>query len=173
MIRGGNLFALEQADIVTDTDLEGVRYSIFDDSVPFIQVALHGLVRYTGRPLNLAPDWEHELLLSAQRGAGLSFTFMKEEPVVLQDTDYAAYYGASYDLWKEGAQRIVREYQAKLGGISCQAITDFQRLPGEMTVTTYEDGTRVAVNFSDEARELDGHTIPARSYEAVKGEASQ
>ncbi len=173
MIRGGNLYALEEADLVTDTDLEGERYSIFDDSVPFIQIALHGLVRYTGKPLNLSKDWEQELLSSAQRGAGLSFTFMKEGPIVLQDTEYSAYFGASFDLWKEDARRITREYQEKLSGIFGQAIIGFERLPGDLTVTSYEDGTRVAVNFSHEERELEGRVLPARSYEVIPGEVKR
>jgi len=169
MVRGGNLYTLDLAGIVTDTDLEGVRYAIFDDNVPFMQIALHGLVRYTGKPLNLANDWEQELLLSAQRGAGLSFVFMKEEPLVLHDTDYPMYYGASFDLWKQDAQRILSEYEEKLGGVFGQAITEFKRLPGSLSVTGYEDGTRVIVNFSHEARELDGLVIPARSYGVIKG----
>ncbi len=173
MVRGGNLYALEFADIVTDTDLEGVRYAVFDDNVPFVQIALHGLVRYTGKPLNLANDWEQELLLSAQRGAGLSFVFMKEEPLALHDTDYPMYYGASFDLWEQDAQRILREYKEKLGGVFGQAITSFKRLPGSLSVTGYEDGTRVIVNFSHEARELDGLVIDARSYGVIKGEVSR
>jgi len=173
MIRGGNLYALEAADIVTDTDMEGERYSILDDSVPLVQIALHGLVRYTGKPLNLSGDWEQELLMSAKCGAGLSFTFMKEDPIVLEDTEYSMYFGSTYDLWKEDARRITLAYQEKLGGIFGQAITGFERLPGDLTVTSYEDGTRVAVNFSQVERDLDGMIIPARSYEVIPGEVKK
>ena len=69
MIRKGNLYALEYADIVTDMELGGSNYAIFDQSIPFWEIALHGYVRYAGQPLNLADDWQQELLLSAERGA--------------------------------------------------------------------------------------------------------
>ena len=164
LIRGGNLYALEAADLVTDTDLEGVRYFVMDDNVPFLQIALHGLVDYTGKPLNLAGDWEQELLLSAQRGAGLSFVFMQTEPLVLHDTEYSQYYGASFDLWAGQAKAIIKEYEEKLGGIFGQAISGFERLPGQVTLTSYEDGTCVAVNFSHEKQSVLEISVPARSY---------
>ena len=173
LIRGGNLYALEQASLVTDTDLEGVPYFILDETLPFFQIALHGLVGYTGRPLNLTGDWEQELLLSAQRGAGLSFTFMKEEPLVLHDTDYTRYYGASYSLWEKQAREIIGEYTAALGGVFGRPITGFERLPGQVTITTFEGGGRVAVNFSDSEQPAAGQSVPARSYLVLKGEVKQ
>lgn len=173
MIRGGNLYALEAADLVTDMDLEGVGYFVLDDRVPFIQIALHGLVEYTGRPLNLTGDWEQELLLSAQRGAGLYFVFMREEPLVLHDTDYSRFYGASFDLWKDQARDVIREYEEKLGKVFLQAITGFERLPGDVSLTTYEDGTRVAVNFSHEDRVVRGQLLAPRSYDVLPGEVTR
>ena len=173
MIRGGNLYALEAADLVTDMDLEGVGYFVLDDRVPFIQIALHGLVEYTGRPLNLTGDWEQELLLSAQRGAGLFFVFMREEPLVLHDTDYSRFYGASFDLWKDQARNVIREYEEKLGGVFHQAIVGFERLPGDVSLTTYEDGTCVAVNFSHEDRVVRGQLLAPRSYDVIPGEVTR
>ena len=173
MIRGGNLYALETADLVTDMDLEGVGYFVLDDRVPFIQIALHGLVEYTGRPLNLTGDWEQELLLSAQRGAGLYFVFMREEPLVLHDTDYSRFYGASFDLWKDQARDVIREYEEKLGKVFHQAITGFERLPGDVSLTTYEDGTRVAVNFSHEDRVVRGQLLAPRSYDVLPKEVTR
>ena len=133
MMRGGNLYALEHADLVTDTDLAGIGYFIVDEQVPFFQMALHGLVEYTGYPLNLAGDWEQELLLSAQRGAGLSFVFMQEEPLVLHDTLYSNYYGASYKLWSQRARQIASRYARELGGLFNQAIIGFEYLDDLIT----------------------------------------
>ena len=170
MIRGGNLYALEHADLVTDTDLAGTGYFIVDEQVPFIQMALHGLVEYTGQPLNLAGDWEQELLLSAQRGAGLFFVFMQEEPLVLHDTRYSGYYGASYRLWSQRAKQIATRYARELGGLFNQTITGFEHLDNSVTATTYADGTKVLVNFSQQERQVNGHTVPARDYLVIQRE---
>jgi len=171
-VRGGNLYALEHASLVSDMDLEGVPYFVLDETLPFFQIALHGLVDYTGRPLNLTGDWEQELLLSAQRGAGLFFVFMQEEPLVLHDTDYARYYGASYSLWAEQAGQIIRDYTRALGGVFGQPITGFARLTDQVTLTTFADGQQVAVNFGHSAGRVQGHNVPARSYLVIDGEVT-
>ena len=169
MIRGGNLYALPQADLVTDTDLRGVPYFVLDENVPFLHMALHGLTHYTGKPLNLSGDWEEELLLSAQRGAGLAFVFMAEEPLVLHDTTYSDYFGASYPLWAQQAKEIITDYQRTLGNIFHLRITGFEQVNDQVTITTYEDGSRVAVNFGQEDLAVDEQTVPARSYILLEG----
>lgn len=172
LIRGGNLYLLPHADLVTDVDLEGTRYFLMDESFPFTQIAVHGLVDYTSRPLNLTGDWERELLLSAQRGAGLAFTFMQEEPLVLHDSNYSYYYGASYAPWAGQAKAIIKAYSEKLGHTFGQAITDYENLNPDLSVTTYEDGTRVAVNFAENEQEVLGQLVPGKSY-LVLGEGGK
>lgn len=173
MIRGGNLYALEHADLVTDTELRGVPYFVMDEAVPFFHIALHGLVEYTGKPINLSGDWEQEILTSAQRGAGLSFVFMAEESLVLHDTTYSEYYGASYNLWKEEAKEIISRYERALGHTFHLAITGYECLDKELTVTTFEDGTRVAVNMGTVDQMVDGQLVLARSYYVLEGGSSQ
>ena len=164
MLRGGNLYALEHADLVTDIDLQGVNYLVLDENIPFMQIALHGLVSYTGRPLNLTDDWEQELLLSVQRGAGLSFSFMREEPLALHDTAYAEYFGASYGLWSGRAKGIIKDYEAAMDGLHNQFIDGYELLPNGVSLTIYEDGSIIAVNFSDQEQTAGGRVIPPRSY---------
>lgn len=172
IIRGGNLYALEGATLVTDTDLEGTGYAILDEEIPFTQIALHGLVAYTGKPINLSGDWEKELLLSAQRGAGLSFTFMQETPLTLQNTEYSAYYGASYDAWGAKAKELAARYASELGHTFDQAIVQFERVAPGLTVTGYEDGTLVYVNLNDEEMDVSSRSVPARDYLVISGEVT-
>lgn len=170
MIGRGNLYALEYADFVTDMELGGSNYAIFDKSIPFWQIALHGYVRYAGQPLNLADDWQQELLLSAERGAGLSFVFMHEEPVILHDTNYSGYFGANYAAWAGQAEEIYREYNAAMRSTVGQTITGHRYLTDEVTLTSYGNGTLVYVNFSSRVYNGDGVTVPVRSYLVLGGE---
>lgn len=173
IIRGGNLYLLPQVDLVTDMDLRGVRYFVMDETYPFVQIALHGLVDYTGQPLNLTGDWEEELLLSAQRGAGLSFVFMQEDPRVLHESNYSQYHGASYAPWADRAKDIISAYAGQLGHTFNQQITGFERLNPSLSVTTYEDGTRVAVNSDQDDQQVFGQTVPGRSYAVLTNGGGQ
>ena len=168
MINKGNDYAIAYADIITNMDLAGSEYTIIDKKVPFYQMALHGYVNYTGEPLNLTQNYEEELLKSAEYGAGLSFTLMKESAFTLQKTLYTQYFGAEYDSWKEKMLEIYTRYNTELGHVFKQRLTDHEYVEAGVTMTTYEDGTRVYVNYTYEDVTANGMTVAARDYVVVR-----
>ncbi len=168
-IKEGYDYALPYADLVTDMDLNGTEYSIIDADVPFYQIAIHGSVDYTGKSINLSGDWQTELLRCAEYGAGLEFTFMQEDTKELQDTLYSGYYGASYASWKEHALQILTDYQREMSGLNSQRITDHRILAPGFSVTGYEDGTQVYVNYNTSECVSGQTAVPARSYLVVRG----
>lgn len=170
MIRVGNDYAIPYADIITDMDLTGTAYSIIDQMVPFYQIALHGMKDYTGEPINLAGDYLQEFLRCVEYGAGLNFTFMAEDAKVLQDTYHTNFFGADYNLWAEEAGEMIARYQADMGGLNQQRIVSHEKLTGYVTVTGYEDGTKVYVNYGSEDYAEGGVSIPARNYTVERGQ---
>lgn len=172
MIRKGNDYAIAYADLITDMNLSGNAYAILDGNIPFYQIALHGMKDYTGDPINLAADYQEELLNAAEYGAGLNFTFMNASGTLLQETDYSGFYAADYTAWREKAAEIIIRYQTEMAGLNCTPITGHERLTENVAVTTYGNGTKVYVNYGDEDYRVGGLTIPARDY-LVKGGAAQ
>ena len=168
MVKEGFDFVLPYADLITDMDLKGSSYSIIDEAVPFYQIAVHGLVNYTGLPLNLASDWRAELLRCAEYGAGLNFTFMASDAKVLQDSFHSGFYGSYYGAWKEDLAGLVTAYQADMAGLNQTAITGHDILTEDVTVTRYANGACVYVNYGANDYSADGITVPAYSYQ-VKG----
>ena len=168
MIKMGNIYAVPYTDIIVETDLAGSKYSILDAYVPFLQIALHGYVDYTGKPLNICGNLEEELLRSAEYGAGLMFTVMNESAFTLQDTLYTKYYGCEYSSWKDRIKTIYERYNRELGGTFNQEMTGHEKLTNDVSCTTYADGTKVYVNFSfSDYTAPDGTSVPARDYKAV------
>lgn len=168
MLNYGNDYAVAYADAVTDMDLYGKSYALIDRFVPFYPMTLHGLVPYAGNSVNLSGDYTQMVLKSAEMGAALSFTFMKENAFTLQESGYTRYYGTDYDLWAEKAAEITRRYQEELGSCFNQYMADHDYLAEGVTVTVYEDGTEVYVNYNDTEYQGPGITIAARDY-LVKG----
>lgn len=171
IINYGNDYALEYADIVTSMDITSSNTAIIDYDIPFYQIALHGLLNYTGNPINLSEDYERELLKSAEYGAGLSFTFMLEEPETLQDTLYTEYYGADFSTWKDKVASMYAKYKQSFDGLYDKAITGHKLVGDNCRVTEYEDGTKVYVNFGFIDETVDGIRVPARDYTVERGEA--
>ena len=166
MVKEGFDFTLPYADIVTDMDLSGNRYVLLDKYIPFYQIAIHGLIDYTGRALNLAGDYQTELLRSVEYGAGLNYTFTAENASVTQETNYTGLYGTTFASWEQEARETILRYQREAKGLNQQRITGHEALTDHVTVTTYADGTRVYVNYGTE--EYRGETlVPARDYVIV------
>lgn len=169
MINKGNDYAVAYSDMVTNMDLSGSAYTILDQHVPFYQIAVHGYVNYTGEALNLTQNYEQELLNSAEYGAGLSFTVMDESAFALQKTLYTEYFGADFSLWHDRMMEIYKRYNEELGHIFNQQITDHAYVGENTSCTTYEDGTKVYVNYDyEDVRTTDGVTVPARDYLVVR-----
>ncbi len=168
MINMGNEYAAVYSDMVTEMDLRGSEYTILDEYVPFYQMALHGYVNYTGPAINMCGDPETMMLYSAEYGAGLLFTFMKETAFATQKTLYPEYYGANYDSWRDDAIALYSRYNAELGHTFNQEMTGHDNLSETVSMTVYEDGTKVYVNYGYNDFDADGVTVPARDYLVVR-----
>lgn len=169
MVNMGNDYAAVNSDVITNMDLVGTQYTILDDFVPFYQMALHGYVNYAGLPLNLSGNLQEELLKSAEYGAGLYFTIMKESAFTLQKTLYTEYYGADYDAIHDEMMSIYNRYNSELGHTFNQEMKSHQSLSEEVSCTTYEDGTKVYVNYGYAEFDAPGGVkIPARDYIVVR-----
>lgn len=167
-INMGNNYAAVYSDLITNMDLQGTSYTILDRSVPFYELVLHGYVDYTGDPLNLAGNFEEELLNSVEYGAGLQFSLMKESPFTLQKTLYTEYYGSDYDAVHDKMMDVYNRYNAELGHTFNQEMTDHFICSQDVSCTVYKDGTKVYVNYGYNSASVDGVTVPARDYKVVK-----
>lgn len=169
MLNMGNDYAVAYADMVTNMDLKGSSYTLLDECVPFYQLAIHGYVNYTGEPINICGNTQDEILYAVEYGAGLSFTIMRETAFALQKTLYTEYYGSDYAAWHDDMIEIYTRFNTELGHIYNQEMTDHVNFTPELSCTSYEDGTKVYVNYGyTESVTSDGVTVPARDYLVVR-----
>ena len=175
MLQTGFMFAAPWADFIVDMALDDQGFGITDVSVPFFQIVLHGLIPFTGRAINLAEDYSMNLLKTIESGAGLYFSFMIEDPAVLQETKFRQFYANQYRKWINEADALYRKFTTDLAGLYNQFIVDHVILAPGVTVTVYEDGTRVIVNRSDNDWNYREHadsylSVEAKSYTVLRQE---
>ncbi len=161
-------YAIENSSIITNVRFKGNRYNIFDSSVPFWAIAMHGKKPYTGRPINLAREWQEEYLTAAEHGAGLNFALIASEGTSLQDSEYTDLFGASYREWEARIIRLYNEYNQKLGPVFNSTIVDHQKLGQFLTKTSYSNGISIYVNYGNEDISLDGKIVPARNFVSIE-----
>jgi len=148
LLAAGFAYAVPWSSFITDMPLDDSAFGITDVSVPFYQITLHGLVPYTGAAINLAEDYTKNLLKTIESGAGLYFSFMTEETAILQETKFRQFYANEYGKWAADADSLYRQFTADFAGLYNQAIEDHRVLAPNVSLTEYEDGTRVIVNAS-------------------------
>ena len=168
MINKGNDYAVAYADFITNMDLMGTDYAILDRQVPFYQIVLHGYKNYVGESINIAQDYKDQLLKSAESGAGLSFTLMDESSFALQNTFYTHYFGSEYEYWRDRLIEEYTRYNTELGHTFNQKIVGHEFVGKKCTCTTYEDGTKVYVNYDYTDCVVDNVTIPSKEYVVVR-----
>ena len=163
----GFSYAVPFANIITGMPLTDQNFGITDTAVPFYQIALHGLVPFAGAPLNLAEDHSYHLLKSIESGASLFFSFMNVPTADLQVTRYRRYFANEFGRWFDVANNLYANHSANFGHLYNQLIINHEILNapvGGVTVTTFEDGTEVYVNSTQNDFESGRISIGAMSY---------
>jgi hypothetical protein len=166
----GLSFGIPFADIVTSMPVSDQAFNVTDVSVPFYQIALHGLIPFAGRPINLAEDYSYHLLRSVESGASLFFSFMDVPAADLNVSRYRRYFANEFARWANIANDFYQRHASDFGHLYNQLIIDHQILGQGVSVTVYEDNTRVYVNTSaaDFITET-GVEIAARRYVVRRG----
>jgi hypothetical protein len=168
MISEGHDYAVPWADFITGMPLSSQGFGICDEAVPFYQIALHGLVPYTGKAVNLAENYTRHLLQTVESGAGLYFSFMTEPAAVLQETLYVEYYSNEYGQWAAAANDLYRSFAQDFDGLWTETIENHEILAPGVTVTGYSNGVQVYVNAGSEPYRRDGVEVGAKSYTVIK-----
>ena len=165
---GGDTSLLGHADFFTDVPYDDAGYQFTTASVPFYQIALHGLVEYAGRPGNLSSDLEREVLRWVEMGYTPFFELTYDNTEELMYTNYQSLFSAEYTAWQERVAWAAKQFtEGPLAELHHQLIVEHRKLSDTLFKVTYENGTAVYVNYAAEPAQADGVEIAAQSWAAV------
>lgn len=166
----GNAYLIPYADLVINMPLKSQGSNIVDQEIPFFSIVLHGHVNYTGDALNITGDFITNLLKTVESGAGLYCVLMDAPSSALQDTESTEFYGANFDSWKEDVISYYQRFEKDFAGLYGQTIANHEIVAENVTMTEYEDGTQVYVNYRTADYKLsNGTTIPAQDWVVIGG----
>ncbi|TFE29404.1 DUF5696 domain-containing protein [Cohnella luojiensis] len=153
----GNDYSLGEIDYIDDLPNDSSYDFMIDETVPFYPIVLHGYVPYSfGDGGNLRNDVQTEFLKSIEYGAMPTFFLTYEESRKMMDLHIWFFlFSSQYEKW---ADRIGQEYGQfdSLAKLYAQKIVDHEKLAGKRFATTYEDGTRVIVDYDRGTFEVEG-----------------
>ena len=165
---GGNTCLLGYADFFTEVPYEDFGYQFTTYSVPFYQIALHGLVDYAARPGNMSSDLDREVLRWVEMGYTPFFELTYGNTEELMYTTYQSLFSAEYQAWQERVALAAKQFtDGPLSVLHDQLITEHLRISDTLVRVTYENGDRVYVNYADESATCDGIEIAGMSWEVL------
>ena len=165
----GNYWALPYVDVIMKAPVTSSRYIIEDYEIPFLQMAIHGMISYTSEEINTVQNAQFQILKCLEYGASLSARLMYEDDIVLQNTYYTTQlYSMDYRNWIDQIGEMYGTVNDVLKNVQDRFIVDHVRLATNVYATTYENGLKVAVNYNNEdvAVSVDGvsATVPGNGF---------
>ncbi|XEC92910.1 DUF5696 domain-containing protein [Paenibacillus tarimensis] len=144
--------------------------SFVDESVPFMQIALHGLVSYSSAPVNQREDYVNEFLRSIEYGSEPSFvlTYAGTEEL-LRTIGLRGFYSTYYKDWTTEMLKQYQLFNESLGHLQGQLITSHRTITEGVKETVYEGGTRVIVNYNRTPYRSGDVQVEAENFTVIKG----
>ena len=164
---GGNAYIFKHSDDILNVPLSCSESIVQDESVPFIQIVLHGYIQYAGSPVNLSDNLETSVLKSAEYGAALYFSLGYENTDSLKDTPLSYMYSIDYETWKSDIISLYDKYSSVFSELQDKEITDHEQLAEDVYRTTYEGGTSVVVNYGESAYTVNGTVVEPQDFSGV------
>lgn len=170
-VDGPNAYAWKNAEYLLSLPDTNSEFHRFGQTVPFMQMVLHGRSLYALEPANTQPDHDDYILRCVAFGAAPYYTVAMENCSSLRMSDIGReYYSVSYEYWKPYILKGMEVTGEALRATAGAAMVGYDVLAPLVTRTAYDNGVAVIVNRSDTpyVDEAGGLTIEARSYRVVR-----
>lgn len=161
MVRGGNFYAIKNADVISGLPMNCSRTPTQSYiSVPFVQIILHGIVEFTYDEINLSSNSKVDLLRCVEYGAVPGYIFTNNS---LDDSDkYAELFSVDEQL--NLMYDAYSSVGAVLNDLRGSGITDHYAVTDGVFCTEYESTTRIYVNYTDAPVTVSGITVEPMSF---------
>ena len=155
----GNFYMLKNIDCIINLPIKATAASSGSYiSVPFVQLVLHGIVDYSGEPMNTDSNIKESMLKSIEYGACPHFAW-RYEPAGNAETD-SFYYVNTINY----AAEFYTEANTVLYDLRSSRITDHYKVQDGVFCTEYDTGSMVYVNYTDSDCSVNGIVVEAQSW---------
>lgn len=169
MLDGGNAYTLKYASDLTNVPMYNSAYTQEDESIPFMQLVLHGYIGYSGTALNLTGEYEDMFLKCIEYGSAPFFTVAADNTELLNKTSMSYYYSVRWDAIKEKVMEYAARWKEAYDGLNDKEMKSHKKTGDNFYRTEYEDGTVFYVNYgANDAVTESGAVVPPRNFLKVK-----
>lgn len=168
MFKDANSYAYKYADIILGLSTSSTENPSLQ-TVPFLQIVLHGSVDFAGAAINTFDTYEDAVLKSIEYASAVYFTMIKENLIYLKGSEYSYYYSTDDDYWVDKAIEAYKTISGAVGDCYNTTIQDHKRLADNVYLTTFSNGKSIVVNYNlYDVTLSDGTTVASKGYTVPK-----
>ncbi len=169
-VNGANQYTYSFADYLYNLRENCYGLATTDYAVPFLQMVVSGYIPYSTEGAgNLSYDLQTQKLKWIEFGSLPYFYLTHESAVNLRDSYNSTLFSSTWADWKDIVVDTYNEFNENFGKLYGKQMVEHKILAHEVARVTYEDGTKVYVNYTDSEVKADGITIPAKDYVVTGG----
>ncbi|MEG1886786.1 MAG: DUF5696 domain-containing protein [Oscillospiraceae bacterium] len=163
-LESGNEFLLSGATAFYEIPTSSSRLDIQSYSIPFYSMVLHGIIPMASKPLNNTQDQREMMLKGLETGVTSNFRLTAESPAILAKTRLSFLYNTEASSWINSIKDAATEYKTIYSGLfdKCIVFHEYKN-NGKLSITTYDNGSKIVVNHDNAEVSYDGVVIGANS----------
>ena len=161
---GANAYLLHSASLLREVPDKSIRFLFGDESIPFFQMVVHGIIAYTGQPMNLFYDDTTQRLKDIEYGFTPTMELTYQNTAQLANTGYQMLFTARYTSWHDTLKKVYHEQVSQFSDITDALMVKHEKLAEQVYQTCYDTGISVLVNYGKIPFTINGITVPALNY---------
>jgi hypothetical protein len=154
----------QYTNAIIDMPISDSDYIYTDQSVPFLSIALKGIMPMYGEYVNFEANEKEYFLKLVETGIYPSFYLTYENPSDLIYTNSSDVYTSQYSVYRSQILSYYEELKNINSLTAGSLIVNHEVTDSGITVVTYDNGVKIYINYSDSDAVADGVKVAALSY---------
>ncbi len=157
---------MSYAEYCADISRESSDYGLIEHNVPFRQLVMNGLTKYTTLNINESSSGRNYYLLQAlELGSCPKYKITAKSVDRLKESNYNELYSTEYKLNAENIKAMSAEVNEAFAQIGTTEIINHKILAEKVFETTYATGVKVVTNYNSLPVNVEGYgKIEAEGY---------
>lgn len=166
-VQGGNVYNSGIVNTIYDIPTSSSDYDVETVSIPFYQMVFHGYVNMVSCSLNAQEEIQIALLRCIESGTVPCYSVTKTNNSDLRRTGYKSLYNTCYDEISEVVKTGLSKFYILSSKVYSSEIINHSNENG-ITITVYDNGVIVVVNYTENAVEYNGKIIESLDFEIIE-----
>lgn len=154
----------QYAKAIVDMPIADSDYIYTDQSVPFLSIALKGILPMYGDYVNFEANEREYFLKLVETGIYPSFYLTYENPSELIYTNSSDVYTAQYSVYRDQILNYYDELSEVSEHTKGSMIVNHEITDTGVTIVTYDNGVKLYINYDETEHKAEDVTVPALSY---------